>query len=170
MKRIALLSLCLSFAVTGCKEDELSAPTGTYEITSHTETVMTCDGDGADVMGDTMFFSLEIDDVFGFEVLGWHDCSSADTCEDTSSLLRSFMESDGEWVLESTQAGGIDDCQGSISEGSLEETADGVRIEIRTLSGLIELEDGEECGTDLVDAHRDELECTSLEIIDGQAV
>ncbi len=169
MKRITLLTLCIGFAVAGCKEDELAAPTGTYEITSHTRTEMTCDGDGAEVM-ETEFFSLEIDDVFGFSILGWHDCASAESCEEASSLLRSFMERDGRWVLESTQAGGIDDCQGSISEGSLEETADGVHIEIRTLSGLIELEDGEECGTDLIDAHRDELECTSLELIDGRSV
>lgn len=147
MKRTTLLIACLGFGLIGCKEDEVAAPTGTYEVLSHTRTEMTCDGDGADVMGETMFFSLELDDFLGATLLGWHDCSSADMCEEESSLLRSFIERGGEWVAESSSAGGFDECVVMATDGTVEETPDGVRIEFRTSSATFMLGDDEECST-----------------------
>ncbi|MCR9163754.1 MAG: hypothetical protein ACE37F_16465 [Nannocystaceae bacterium] len=130
---------------------------------------MTCEGEG-DAVEDVEFFALELDDVFGATFLGWHDCTSATSCDESSLLTRSFIYEGGQWSLRSTFAAGIDDCEGSIEEGTLVETDDGVEIEIRTFSGTIELDSGQECDPDLVDAHADALECSSVERIRGTSV
>ena len=172
MRRTALLFLAASFALPACQadDDEAAGPTGTYEVQSHTRTDMTCEGAGEAVQGETELFALELDNFFGATVLGWHDCTSATDCEEESDLFRSFVEEDGRWVLRSTFASGIESCSGSIEEGSTVQTDDGVRIEIRSYSGTIDLEAGEECDTDLVDAHFGELDCTTIEVIEARAV
>jgi hypothetical protein len=131
---------------------------------------MTCEGVGEAVEGDTGFFSLELEDFLGASLLGWHDCTSATACEEEASLVRSFVEQGGEWVLRSTFSSGLDACEGTIEEGTAVETDEGVEIEIRTYSGTIQLDSGETCDTDVVDAHQDELDCTSVERIQGRAL
>ena len=170
MRRTVLALVTLSVSLTACAEDEeVPAPTGTYEVQSHTRTEMTCDGAG-EAVEETEFFALELDNFFGASILGWHDCTSATSCEEAASLTRSFIREGGEWTLRSTFAAGFDTCEGTIEEGTVIETDEGVEIEIRSFTGSITLESGEECDTDVVDAHADELSCTTLEIIRGRAV
>ena len=170
MRRTVLVLVALSVSLTACEEDEgTPAPTGTYEVQSHTRTAMTCEGPG-EAVEETEFFALELDEFFGASLLGWHDCTSATACEESASLTRSFIEQGGEWTLRSTFASGFEGCEGTIEEGTVVETEDGVEIEIRSFTGAIELASGEECDTDLVDAHADALECTTLEVIHGRSI
>lgn len=170
MRRPLLALVALPFILTACaEEEEIPAPTGTYEVASHTRTEMTCDGAG-EAVEETEFFSLELDSFFGTSLLGWHDCTSATSCEEAASLTRSFIREGGEWSLRSTFASGFEGCEGMIEEGTVVETDEGVEIEIRSYTGTIVLESGEECDTDLVDAHEDELSCTTLEVIRGRSI
>lgn len=170
MRRAAIALVALSASLTACAEDEeVTAPTGTYEVQSHTRTEMTCDGAGEQVE-EIEFFALELDEFFGTSLLGWHDCTSATSCEEDASITQSFTHEGGEWRLRSTLATGLEDCQGTIEEGVVIETEEGVEIELRSFTGTIALESGEECDTDIVDAHEDDLSCTTLEVIRGRSL
>lgn len=164
-----LLLLAPLLLNAGCEESDSGTPPylGTYEVLSHTENTAGCDTEGDPVEGEATFFSLEDENFFGVSVLTWHDCESAESCSDVGALDRSFTKEGGEWVSQVIYAAGGVDCDVGITEGTIEETDSGVRIEFHTYSGVITVQSAEACETDLAEEHREELECTGIEVLEA---
>lgn len=163
--------LALIAVLPGCAdEDEDASVAGTYEVVSHTLDDDGCDGPGQAVDGGTPYFELTEESFLGAQILGWHDCSAADSCDDTISLDKSFEDDGGEWIAKSVSAGGSAfSCSITLVEGTITDTEDGVSIEFRTYSGQLDLDaaSGEACETELADTRRSDLACERVEIFDG---
>jgi hypothetical protein len=171
IRRIAVVSLFCALAVGtfGCGDDDpMNSPyEGVYQVDSHTENNDGCDAEG-DAIDDDDIFKLGMDEWFGTRFLAYYDCTSADECEDSISLFGSFYERSGDgWVGEGTSWSYFDGtCNVSLSEGKLNfDDGDSIRIERRRYSGELTVDNEDECDEDLIEEHRDDLVCDSLEVI-----
>lgn len=151
-----------------CQDSDSETPyVGTYEVRSHTENRTGCGSEGDPVQGATAFFSFEDENFFGTTVLSWFSCDSAESCSDVGELDRSFIKEGGEWTSQVSYSGGGVDCGVGLTEGTIEETDSGVRIEFRSYEGSFTLANEDECEPELAEDRRDELECTGLEVIEA---
>ncbi len=166
-RSVIVLGLLLA-STSACTESEDSSVEGMYEIASHTRNDSSCDGDGSAVEGEPGYLELVEGEVFGVPVLMWHDCDSEESCGD-GRLDRSFVYEEGEWLAEVSYANpGADGstCDLEVISGSLERTSDGLRIEFRTQTGVVDAP----CEVDTAELHAGELPCTSVEVFVATAL
>ncbi|MGH1340145.1 MAG: hypothetical protein ACRBN8_01240 [Nannocystales bacterium] len=165
LSSVVLIPLLLA---AGCSEGDAETPyVGTYEVRSHTENVMGCEGAGEAVEGDVLFFSLEDESFFGVSLLTWHDCESASSCNEEGALDRSFTKEGSEWTSKVIFASGDVDCSLGLTEGTITETDAGIRLEFRSYEGVLTVASEEACETDVAEQRRDELDCTGIEVLEA---
>lgn len=155
---------------TGCNGDGSSGSSGyegTYMITAHTENDAGCESPGPPVVDGPTYFRLEQEMFFGQPILGWHDCPTPDTCEDSLSLTGSFVTIDGQWRMRSSFSSGGTECYAGMTDGTIESADGGIHIEIRRYSGMFTVATEDDCQPELAEENMDMLTCDELEIIDA---
>ncbi len=161
-----LVAFCFTAIVlSACAEGEgpEASPDGLYEVSVHTRTQGSCDGEGQDVEGAPGHFRLLETDFGTDRILTWHECESVDTCDDSSTAM--FDYENGEWVRQWSSTVGVNDafCSVETITGTLEQTDDGIRVEFRTASGTLEIP----CEDGIAETHADELSCDNIEVYEG---
>lgn len=168
-----LFLVCMPIALAGaaaCNGDRSSGAgsyDGTYMLTSHTRNDTGCNAAGAPVTDGATYFRLEQDTFFGQPLLGWHDCETPDTCDDSISLTGSFVTIDGEWRMRSSYSSGGTECLVGMTDGTITETADGVRIEIRRYNGTVTVPTEDDCMPEVAEENMSELQCDELEVMEA---
>jgi len=170
----APLALLLAAPLTACNGDGSRAGAGTYDgtymVTSHSRNDTSCDAPLDPVVDGYEYFQLEQTTLFGQPMLAWHDCDSATSCESDISLTGSFVTIDGEWRMRSSYSSGGTDCLVGLNDGTIENTADGIRIEIRRYSGSFTVATEDDCQPELAEERMDELTCESLEVVEATSI
>ena len=129
---------------------------------------MGCDVAVDTVADDSPYFLLAEESFFGAPILAWHDCSAPGTCDESVSLFGSFVSIGGVWkIRNSSSSGGADSCSLGLTDGSIEETEAGIRIEIRSYRGTLTVPTDDDCQPETAEARQDELTCESLEVIEA---
>lgn len=172
--RLGSIAVALgTVSMLGCNGDRSSAGSaydGTYMITSHTRNETGCEGPGAPVVDGPTYFQLEEETFLGQPILGWHDCETPDTCEDSISLAGSFVTIDGEWRMRTTFSSGGTECQVGMTDGTIGSTGEGIHIEIRRYSGMVPVATEDDCQPEVAEENMDMLTCDGLEVIDATEI
>lgn len=140
---------------------------GVYKVTSHTRNEKDCNSPGGAVTDGDKFFKLTEEVAFNAKILAYRSCTNANTCEADLKLFPSFFNEGNGWMrrIKSATPRGTDRCELQLVEGPLVKTQTGFVIEWKSFERTISLAPGEICHSDIVDKHRAELICKSLEAI-----
>ncbi len=163
--------LFLGFALVACG-DSGSEFEGEYRVVSHMSG--DCASQNTSQTGGLEgeeYFKLQVENIFGTEILGHFTCSAPGQCDDSMNLSSSFISKAGEWVISNSSSFNSQPgmCNLSATRGTIATTDEGIEIVVTERRGVVNEQDCD-AAFDNIDSHLDSLDCESVDVVVAEPI